>query len=76
MMKHEPHNLDATVFVYVDRVSGEVIATYWDRAREIEKQKTHDHVDTLEPRMWIQAHYSKITKLRRKNVGEFLEAQR
>lgn len=76
MMLQEPNNLDAMVFVYVDRVSGEVITAYWKRAQEIERQKTHDHVDTLEPRLWIQAHYSKVVKLRRKNVGEFLEAQR
>ena len=75
-MMHEPNNFDATVFVYSDRVSGEIIATYWERAREIEKLKTHDHIDTLEPRLWIQANYHKVTKLQRKNVGEFSESQR
>lgn len=51
------HNLDATVFVYRHRETGTITALYSDAALDMLYQADHEHVATLEPRMWIQAHY-------------------
>ena len=51
------HNLDATVFVYRHRETGEIRALYVDDARAMNYRPDYEHVATLEPRMWIQAHY-------------------
>lgn len=59
----EPHNLDATVFVYERKSTGEVKAFYRESAVSFSKSEDISewtHVATLEPRMWIQSHWSKV----------------
>lgn len=61
----EPHNLDATVFVYRNADTGEIKAHYADAAKAFERAEDRwawIHVATLEPRLWIQAHYATIER--------------
>ena len=51
------HNLDATVFVYRHRETGTITALYSNDACAMNYRPDYEHVATLEPRMWIQAHY-------------------
>ena len=51
------HNLDATVFVYRNRETGEIRALYVDDARAMIGRDDYEHVATLEPRMWIEHHF-------------------
>lgn len=53
----EPQNLDATVFVFRHRPTGEIVAHYVLAARGKELHPDWEHVGTLEPRLWIQAHW-------------------
>ena len=53
----EHHNLDATVFVYEHKTTGEIKAFYRESAVSFNNSKAAsdwNHVGTLEPRMWIQ----------------------
>lgn len=55
------HNMSATVFVYEHRKTGEVRAEYIEAALSIGHEDEHwNHVATLEPRMWIQAHWRAV----------------
>lgn len=54
------HNLDATVFVFKHRVTGEIEAHYWDKAKHRTEHPDWLHVASIEPRYWIQAHYQKV----------------
>jgi hypothetical protein len=59
----EPHNLDATVFVYEHKTTGEIKAFYRESAVSFNNSQAAsdwNHVGTLEPRMWIQAHWNKV----------------
>ena len=58
------HNLDATVFVYRHRETGEIRALYVDDARAMNYRPDYEHVDTLEPRMWIEHHFDDEIKER------------
>lgn len=58
------HNLDATVFVYRHLETGQVCALYADDARAMTGRSDHEHVATLEPRMWIEAHYDDVARER------------
>ena len=51
------HNLEATVFVYRHRETREIRALYMDDARAMTDRADYEHIATLEPRMWIEAHY-------------------
>ena len=51
------HNLDATVFVYRHRETGEIRAFYVDDARAMIDSDDYEHVATLEPRAWIEHHF-------------------
>jgi hypothetical protein len=53
------NNLDATVFVYRHRSTGEVRCTYVDG--NLDKNPEWVHEASLEPRLWIQAHWDEIT---------------
>lgn len=50
------NNIDATVFVYRSKIDGSIKAMYANELREFDP-KDHNHVATLEPRMWIQYHF-------------------
>lgn len=50
-------NLDATVFVYRHRETGEVRSLYTDDARAMTGRDDYEHVATLEPRAWIEHHF-------------------
>ena len=51
------HNLEATVFVYRHLETQEIRALYMDDARAMIGRADYEHIATLEPRMWIEAHY-------------------
>lgn len=51
------HNLEATVFVYRHRETREIRALYMDDASAMTGRADYEHIATLEPRMWIEAHY-------------------
>lgn len=56
-----PHNIAASVFVYEHRQTGEVRAEYLNAALALGHEDEHwNHVATLEPRMWIQAHWRTV----------------
>lgn len=59
----EPHNLAATVYVYRQSCTGEIRAHYDEAARDFERAEDRwewQHVASIEPRLWIQAHYKTI----------------
>ena len=59
----EPHNLEATVFVYEHKTTGEVKSFYCDGSIKFNssgESSEWNHVATLEPRLWIQAHYKEV----------------
>lgn len=59
----EHHNLDATVFVYEHKTTGEIKAIYHESAVSFSNSQAASdwtHVGTLEPRMWIQAYWKDV----------------
>lgn len=58
------HNLDAAVFVYRIRETGEIHALYVDDARAMIDSDDYEHVASLEPRMWIEHHFDDAIKER------------
>jgi len=58
------HKLDATVFVYRHRETREIRALYMDDASAMTGRSDYEHIATLEPRMWIEAHYDNAEKER------------
>lgn len=54
------HNLAATVFVYRNRATSEINCVYLEATPALEDSPVWEHLATLEPRMWIQAHYAKV----------------
>ena len=58
------HNLEVTVFVYRHRETREIRALYIDDARAMTGRADYEHIATLEPRMWIEAHYDDAEKER------------
>lgn len=57
-------NPDATVFVYRHRETGAITVLYSDAALDMLYQSNHEHVATLEPRMWIEHHFDDAIKER------------
>ena len=55
------HNLDATVFVFRE-ADGGYRALYVGDARALIGRDDVEHVATLEPRMWIEAHYGDVER--------------
>lgn len=53
------NRLDAIVFVYRHTATGEIRAEYSDAASECTIPE-YEHIATLEPRAWIQAHYDEV----------------
>ncbi len=56
------HNLDATVFVYRLRETGQIRCEYIDKARDLEDDPAWEHMATLEPRMWIEHHWMEVER--------------
>jgi hypothetical protein len=54
------HNLAATVFVYRNTATGAIRAEYLDYAKVLEDDQAWEHLATLEPRLWIQSHYTAV----------------
>ena len=61
-MSAEQNNLAATVFVYRSRIDGRIQTEYLETALVMEKSPDWEHLATLEPRWWIQAHYDAVTQ--------------
>ena len=51
------HNINATVFVYRHRETRQIRALYIDDASAMTGRADYEHIATLEPRAWIEAHY-------------------
>lgn len=60
MSDQQPNMIEATVFVYRQKYTGQVRCEYIDRARLLEDDPAWEHMATLEPRRWIQAHWEKV----------------
>ena len=54
------HNLEATVFVYQLRETGQIKCEYLEQARILEDDPDWEHLATLEPRMWIEHNWEKV----------------
>jgi hypothetical protein len=61
-MSAEQNNLAATVFVYRSRIDQRIRTEYLETALVIEDSPDWEHLATLEPRWWIQAHYDAVTQ--------------
>ena len=61
-MSAEQNNLAATVFVYRSRIDGRIQTEYLETALVMEKSPDWEHIATLEPRRWIQAHYDAVAQ--------------
>ena len=57
----EPNNIAATVFVFRHRETGQITAHYAEASRIASEDADLEHVASLEPRLWIQAHYAMVT---------------
>jgi len=65
------NKLDATVFVYRHKTTGKISALYLEDAHALDGQDDHEHVATIEPRMWIEYHYdSTLTNNKRVHNNE------
>ena len=54
------HNLDATVFVYRNKLTNDINCVYVEGVKHYANEPVWEHLATLEPRMWIQAHYAEV----------------
>lgn len=71
-----PNNLAATVYVFRDKTTGAVYATYADGAPNALDDSGLDHIATLEPRAWIAAHFDDFTAGREQGLREAAERAR
>jgi hypothetical protein len=70
----EEHNIAATVFVFRCRSDGKVVATYTDRAH-LYQRTDYEHLATLEPRLWIEAHYADVELLERRQKTQYTHSE-
>ena len=68
-----PNNLAATVYVFRDKTTGAVYATYADGAPNALDDSGLEHIATLEPRAWIAAHFDDFTAGRDQGIREAKE---
>ena len=68
-----PNNLAATVYVFRDKTTGAVYATYTDGAPNALDDSGLEHIATLEPRAWIAAHFDDFTAGRDQGLREAKE---
>ncbi|MFD0669680.1 hypothetical protein ACT80S_18325 [Ramlibacter sp. MAHUQ-53] len=76
-MTQEPNNLAATVFVFRNQ-AGEIRCTYAEAFYCVDGRDGWQHIATLEPRLWIQAHYATVEKAEQakpKRPSEFTDEQ-
>ena len=59
------HNIEATVFVYRHKTTGEIRCEYLDAAKTVDPKDYH-HEATLNPKMWVQYWFDTVSKLREK----------
>ena len=52
--------IEATVFVYRHRHTGNISAHYRDTALNLKESQEWEHVATLNPRAWIEFNYSLV----------------
>jgi hypothetical protein len=57
----QANRLDATVFVYRHKPTGNTVALYHEDALHAAKRNDLEHLATLEPRAWIEAHYEQVS---------------
>lgn len=60
--KEQP-KLDATVFVYRHKTTNRIQAHYIEVANLLSDDDQWEHLASIEPRMWIEAHYDDEKKL-------------
>jgi hypothetical protein len=53
-------DLDAIVFVYKHKETGNIEAEFLKEALVFEDNADYEHVATINPRLWIKAHYENI----------------
>jgi len=58
-----PNNLEATVFVFKHKQTGEIQATYSPQFKDFETDPKWEHVGSLEPRLFIQAIWKKLERV-------------
>lgn len=56
----QQNNLAATVFVFRNRETLEIRCEYLGAAKMFEQNPDWEHLATLEPRLWIQAHWDEV----------------
>ena len=56
-------NLSATVFVYRHYKDKTIKAEYYSEAKLLDDSAEWEHIATLNPRMWIEYHYSEVEAL-------------
>jgi hypothetical protein len=54
------NDLSHTVFVYRHKLTGAIETEYLDKALRFEDDENFEHIATINPRMWIEAHYETI----------------
>jgi hypothetical protein len=55
-----PNNIETSVFVFKHKQTGEIQVTYSPQDKDFENDPKWEHVGTLRPRLWIQAHWEKV----------------
>jgi hypothetical protein len=58
------NDLDATVFVYKHKETGNIEAEFLKEALVFEDNADYEHVATINPRLWIKENYEIIKFLR------------
>ncbi len=69
----EPNFIEATVFVYRHKQTGQIRVHYRAAATALDNDPSgqdYEHVASLEPRAWIQAHYAAIVGDRCPSTGD------
>lgn len=56
----QPNNLAATVFVYRNHETKQIRCEYLGAAPYLEDDPAWEHLATLEPRRWIEAHWGEV----------------
>ena len=59
-------NINATIFVYRHKSTGEILCLYLDEAGNV-PPKDHYHEATLNPKMWVQYWFDAIAHLQAKD---------
>lgn len=59
-------NISATVFVYRNKTTSEILCLYLNEAREADLKNYH-HEATLNPKMWVQYWFDAVAHLQAKD---------